>query len=329
VLDEECVTGELLKAPFPWFGGKSRIAHVVWERFGDPENFVEPFAGSLAVLLYRPHAPQVETVNDIDAYIANFWRAVAADPQGVAAAADWPVNEADLTARHYWLVTEGRKRLDALMADPRGYDAEIAGWWVWGQCCYIGSGWCSGQGPWVATPGGWVRNPGQGVNRQLPHLGDPGKGVNRQLPHLGDPGKGIRDYMQALCERLRKVRVCCGDWSRVLTPSITFRFGTTAVLLDPPYGTGEVDYSAGGNRTDIAADVREWALANADNRDLRLALCGYDGQFEMPDEWEKVRWKAAGGYASTAEGDTQGKENRHRECVWFSPHCLRERMLFA
>ena len=23
-----------LKAPFPWFGGKSRAAHLIWERFG-------------------------------------------------------------------------------------------------------------------------------------------------------------------------------------------------------------------------------------------------------------------------------------------------------
>lgn len=43
-----------LKAPFPWFGGKSRVAHIVWERFGDVPNYVEPFAGSLAVLLRRP-----------------------------------------------------------------------------------------------------------------------------------------------------------------------------------------------------------------------------------------------------------------------------------
>jgi DNA adenine methylase len=40
-----------LKAPFPWFGGKSIIAPEVWERFGNVQNFVEPFAGSLAVLL--------------------------------------------------------------------------------------------------------------------------------------------------------------------------------------------------------------------------------------------------------------------------------------
>jgi site-specific DNA-adenine methylase len=45
------MTTRLLRAPFPWFGGKSRIAHLVWERFGDVAHYIEPFAGSLAVLL--------------------------------------------------------------------------------------------------------------------------------------------------------------------------------------------------------------------------------------------------------------------------------------
>jgi hypothetical protein len=43
-----------LRAPFPYFGGKSRAAHLVWAAFGDVPNYVEPFAGSLAVLLGRP-----------------------------------------------------------------------------------------------------------------------------------------------------------------------------------------------------------------------------------------------------------------------------------
>jgi DNA adenine methylase len=65
-----------LKAPFPWFGGKSRVADLVWERFGDPVNYVEPFFGSGAVLLGRPTPARTETVNDLDCFIANFWRAV-------------------------------------------------------------------------------------------------------------------------------------------------------------------------------------------------------------------------------------------------------------
>src|SRR5213595_2064073 len=96
-----------LKAPFPWFGGKRRVAHIVWERFGNVPNYVEPFAGSLAVLLARPSGWRgSETVNDADGFIANFWRALAANPEGVAEHADWPVNENDQHARHVWLVSE-------------------------------------------------------------------------------------------------------------------------------------------------------------------------------------------------------------------------------
>ena len=36
---------------------------------------VEPFAGSLAVLLGRPTPPRTETVNDADCYLSNFWPA--------------------------------------------------------------------------------------------------------------------------------------------------------------------------------------------------------------------------------------------------------------
>jgi hypothetical protein len=105
-------------------------------------NYVEPFFGSGAVLLGRPHDARVETVNDKDAYLANFWRAVQHDPEEVAFYADSPVNEADLHARHRWLVETAAERVAKTMDDPDFFDAKVAGWWVWGQCLWIGSGWC-------------------------------------------------------------------------------------------------------------------------------------------------------------------------------------------
>lgn len=39
----------MLHAPFPWFGGKRKVATDVWRAFGDVRNYVEPFAGSLAI----------------------------------------------------------------------------------------------------------------------------------------------------------------------------------------------------------------------------------------------------------------------------------------
>ena len=90
-----------MQAPFPYFGGKKRIAAAVWDRFGDVRNYVEPFFGSGAALLLRPQPfAGTETVNDADGMIANFWRAIAADPEAVAFHADHPVNENDLHARH-------------------------------------------------------------------------------------------------------------------------------------------------------------------------------------------------------------------------------------
>jgi hypothetical protein len=44
----------MIDAPFPWFGGKRKVAAEVWARFGAVENYVEPFFGSGAVLLGRP-----------------------------------------------------------------------------------------------------------------------------------------------------------------------------------------------------------------------------------------------------------------------------------
>src|SRR5438046_1672913 len=93
------------KPPFPWFGGKSAVARKVWRRFGCVNNFVDPFCGSLAMLLLRPEPwDGTETVNDADGFISNFWRAVQWAPVEVAKWADWPVNENDLHARHVWLI---------------------------------------------------------------------------------------------------------------------------------------------------------------------------------------------------------------------------------
>lgn len=159
-----------LKAPFPYFGGKSKVADMVWDRIGNVDNFVEPFAGSLAVLLRRPEVGKIETVNDRNHFIVNFWRAVQADPIAVAKHADSPVSEADLHARHSWLL-DG-KLMSPIAKDPEWFCPKIAGWWVWGQCCWIGSGWCESK------------------SIQLPDFGSGGTGVaSKQLPDLsGDAG---------------------------------------------------------------------------------------------------------------------------------------------
>ena len=65
--------------------------------------------------------------------------------------------------------------------------------------------------------------------------------------------------------------------------------------------------------------MREWALEHGDNPLLRIALCGYEGEHDMPDSWECVPWKTGGGYASQG---SNGSVNANKERIWFSPACL-------
>ena len=302
---------ETLQAPFPYFGGKSRIAPLVWRLFGDCPNYVEPFFGSGAVLLSRPHVPQTETVNDANGFISNFWRAVRSDPQSVAEYADWPVNENDLHARHVWLIEQKETMQPQLEGDPDWFDAQIAGWWVWGVCNWIGGRWCDGKsGPWWVEDGRLVHlgDQGRGVSRRLVHLGDQGQGVTRKRVHLGD-------WFAALSERLRSVRVACGDWSRITGPSITHKRGLTAVFLDPPYGVEDRDDGCYGEHDclEVSTAVAQWCREHGENPLLRIVLCGYAGEHDLPG-WQTLAWKGPGGY--------QGQANAHRERLWISPHCL-------
>ena len=126
--------------------------------------------------------------------------------------------------------------------------------------------------------------------------------------------------------RLRDVRVCQGEWNRVLGDSVTFKHGVTGVFLDPPYSADEHDVKYFAD-SDVAGAVREWAVANGDNPLLRIAICGYEGEHTFPADWDCVAWKARGGYGSQADG--RGRSNAGRERIWFSKHCLKPPTLFG
>ncbi len=326
--------GNVLKAPFPYFGGKSTVAAAVWEMLGEVDNSIEPFAGSLAVLLGRPVGfSGAETVNDVDAYLSNFWRALSEEPEEVARYADWPVSEVDLTARHVWLVNRKAEFAERLMGDPGYYCVRSAGWWVWGISSWIGSGWCSGDGPWNTDGEKLVKKDRGGVRRKIPHLGDAGQGVNRQLPHLGDAGQGVNRsgdltaYMTALAERLARVRVCCGDWRRVVTNGAMNYGKTVGVFLDPPYGFADRDTVYNNDSRAITADVIEWCREYADNPRVRIALCGYGEEFEGIDlfhDWTWQSWKANISFGTTASSARGANQNRHKEVILYSPSCVKE-----
>lgn len=304
------------KPPFPWFGGKSRAAPLVWAALGEVQNYIEPFFGAGAVYFRRPTPQGLATLNDLDGFVTNFWRALQADPEAVARWADNPVFENDLHARHAWLVQRRDDLQARLEGDPDYYDPKIAGWWCWGLCCWIGSEFCSGKGPWQVVEGRLVKTgpTGRGVNRSLIHLGNAGRGVNR-------PGQRLADYCADLATRLAPARVCCGDWTRVCGPSVTVRNGLTGLFLDPPYKAKNRKADLYRlEATDLPSAVQAWALAHGDTPGLRIVVAGYAGEY--PDleaaGWRVLTWKAQGGLSNRNPANL----NRHRERLWLSPQCV-------
>ena len=309
----------------------------MWRLLGDVDHYVEPFAGTMAVLLERPHPCNrpyySETVSDADGLLVNAWRGIQWHPDEVAEHASWPVSEADKQARQIACINwRTEKTLDLLAGSAEWCDPKIAGWWLYGVCCQIGAH----DGPWTADPktGRIVKSGAPGVCRDRPPVANNGLGVN----HAGLRESGVYDqdefhpttmpelkrWMGWLSARLRHVRIINGDWARVCTTGVTKTLtvrqgGHCGVFIDPPYDTGMRDnrlygHDAGG----IADEVRKWCLASGDDRQLRIVLAGFDTEHVVleSDGWTVHEW-FADGFLTGGMGDQQ-----HRERLWASPHCL-------
>jgi hypothetical protein len=250
-------------------------------------------------------------------------------------------------ARHRWLVDKMDDAfVERLMTEPEFFDAEIAGWWCWGQSIWIGAGWCSNPGRRQVpelSGGGHSPKKGSGIfSSRLPHLIGPhnARKLGGQLPSLqGSDGSGVgygrgvfasgrredlAAYFELLADSLRQARITCGDWSRVVTPAVTVSHGLTGVVLDPPYGeaAGRTAKVYAKDSLTVAADARAWALERGSDPLLRIVLCGYagEGHEELEEHgWRAIRWKARGGY-SNQDGENA---NAAKETLWLSPHCLK------
>lgn len=299
-----------LRAPFPYFGGKRDVAELVWQRLGSVRQYIEPFCGSAAMLLAAPEPASLEAVCDLNGFIANFWRATKCQPDEVAREADYPVSHIDLGARHIWLMGQ-RERIGEALQDPCWPgDARVAGWWLWGQCCWIGSGWCEWLGK-VPHAG----NAGRGVQAlgQVPQAARP-KGIHRGHLEAGEEapilltsaGRTAWRWLHELAARLERVRVVHGSWNRCLNNH--YGADSTAVFLDPPYRAFEALYGA----APVADAVEAWAQEHGH---LRVALCGHVGDYPSLGAWTAVPW-------TRKRLTYSGGETTDREMIWFSPACI-------
>ena len=295
-----------LYAPFPWFGGKRRLAPEINRRLGESDIYVEPFAGSLAVLLQRPVSER-EVVCDTDGAICNFWRAVAQDPEQVAYWSDWPTVQDDLTARHLYLRKWKLEHADQLRHDPDYCDPKMAGWWVWGISNFIGGSWCANHS--TTTP--------QLIDR-VPVMGA-GQGVSLQKRSLWkvERHSRMKGIMRSLAHRLSRVIVLNRPWTSAITKPILGNYDyldpkRVAVMLDPPYRvtTRSQKLYEDDVSDDPAVDSYKWAIENGDR--FRIAYCCSPDDFPVPDGWSACDPIKFVGHSSK-------RTERGSEFVMFSP----------
>ncbi len=62
-----------MRGPFPYIGGKNRIATQIIALFPEHTTYVEPFCGGAQVFFHKDPSP-VEVLNDLDNEIVNFFR---------------------------------------------------------------------------------------------------------------------------------------------------------------------------------------------------------------------------------------------------------------
>lgn len=273
----------MLKAPFPYFGGKRHVASLVWQRLGKLGTYIEPFAGSLAVLLACPHPAPREYVTDTDGLVSNFWRSVQADPGAVAANMRQVVTHFDVIAWRRYLLTQADGLGQRLLADIRYRDVELAGRWAWVVSSSID--WCTTS----ATRPAW-----------------------RYAGCLGQAD--AEEWCAALAARLMRVMVHACPWSDLVGPSMLGYQPdrVLGVFLDPPYSNGaRVPGLYRHDDGDVTRDVALWCRSHGH---LRVALAGLEGEYDLPG-WDCVAWKRPRGMESD-------DSLRSTERLWFSPACL-------
>jgi DNA adenine methylase len=142
------VTEGTLQPPLTYFGGKTRLARRIALLLPGHQHYVEPFAGSLAVLLAKAPS-RLETVSDLDGDLMLFWRLLRDRPLELAracaltpharaehqAAYELPDDLDDLErARRVWVqLTQGRMGVRTRTGwrcyiDPAGTSTSMPGY---------------------------------------------------------------------------------------------------------------------------------------------------------------------------------------------------------
>lgn len=120
--------------PFAYYGGKTTLAPQIAALLPPHDHYVEPFAGSLAVLLAKDPVGW-ETVNDLDGDLVTFWRVLRDRPEELARVAMLtPHSRAEYAASVERDLedtdeVERARRVWVQLTQGRSHSMRHTGWW--------------------------------------------------------------------------------------------------------------------------------------------------------------------------------------------------------
>lgn len=124
---------QALKPPFAYYGGKTTLAPQIAKLLPEHDHYVEPFAGSLAVLLAKEPSP-METVNDLDGDLMTFWRVLRDHREELEyACKHTPHSREEYLASCEYLSelpdVERARRVFVRLTQGRSHSMKPTGWW--------------------------------------------------------------------------------------------------------------------------------------------------------------------------------------------------------
>lgn len=258
-----------LRPPMPYYGGKQTVAPRIVELLPPHQHYVEPYAGSLSVLLAKP-ASRMETVNDLDGELVGFWRTLRERPEDlIRACALTPHARAE--------------HLAAWDADPAADEVERA------------------RRTWVKLT--------QGRSGSLRRVRTGWRFfVSPRGSSIGMPGylSGYVARMAPLVERLHQVTLECRPALDIVEQY--GQHAETLLYVDPPY-LGCTRSHGDQYRHEMRDEASHRALAAALRACRAIVvLSGYGSDLydrELYPDWHRVALPAATGNGGEARGRTE------------------------
>lgn len=274
------------RSPFPWFGGKQKLADDIIARFPAHEVYVEVFGGGASVLLSKPPS-KLDVYNDLDDGLVNFFRCLRDEPERLVPLLEltpysrrewqearetwWTIDDPIERARRWYVVAS--QSFGAMVAKDRHPNGERGHGRGWG---------------------------GERLGRM--HLNRAASTANRI------------DHVWKFVRRMRLVQIEHLDWQACID---RYDHADCLFYLDPPYVPAT--RRAGGYQHELTEDDHRDLVERCLSLEGIAVVSGYSHPiYERLAEhgWSRAEFNV---WSTAAQRSVDRARDRRLEVIWASP----------